>query len=367
MSSNLKKIFLHDYHKENKAKFASFAGYDMPINYELGIIKEHLHVRKYAGVFDVSHMGQILITLNKHNIEALEKYIPLNFGNLKINKSYYSFMVNKNGGIIDDLIISKINFENKEYLFIVYNAGRRKEDEIIFTQILNEYNYLSNNSLLAIQGPLAKDVLNFLNLPTNFDFMESKIIKYFDNLLIVSRSGYTGEDGFEISIRNSVVYEFIQSIMENSQAKLCGLGSRDSLRLEAGLSLYGNELNENITPIEANLAWSIHKDRLEDPILNGREILYSQYMNQSKNIKIAFKSISKSILRSEMKLLDFDNNTIGFITSGGFSPNLNVSIGMGYIDSTYDLNKQIFCLIRGNKEQLKIVKLPFVTHNYKRR
>ena len=367
MSNELKKIFLHDYHQDNKAKFVPFAGYYMPINYESGIIKEHLYVRKYAGVFDVSHMGQVLITLNNHNIKALEKFIPLNFDKLKINKSYYSFMINNKGGIIDDLIISKIIYENIEYLFIVYNASRRKEDEKIFTEILNEYNYLSNNSLIAIQGPKAIDVLKFLNLPSNFDFMESKVIKYFDNLLIVSRSGYTGEDGFEISIRNSIVYEFIKSVMQNLNVKLCGLGSRDSLRLEAGLSLYGNELNESITPLEANLSWALHKERLEDSALNGSEILHSQYIKQTKKNKIAFKSISKSILRSKMKLLDIDDNIIGFVTSGCYSPNLNVSIGMGYIDYIYDTNKKIFCLIRGNKEELEIIKLPFVTHNYKRR
>ena len=369
MSINiLKKVFLHDFHELNHAKFVSFSGYSMPINYKLGIIKEHLHVRNSAGIFDVSHMGQILISPLDCNKKLLEKYIPLNFTNLKINKSYYSFLLNEHGGVIDDLIISKIIYQDNIFFYIVYNAGRKKEDEIIFKDNLIEYKFLKNNSLIAIQGPKANNLLNFIDGLKDMLFMESKVFDFSNELLIISRSGYTGEDGFEISIPNSIVLDFITFLMSKSYSKLCGLGCRDSLRLEAGLSLYGNELNEEITPIEANLSWSIHKERLEDVNLNGHKELFFQYTNFTNKKKIGLLSLSKLILRSNMKLLDNKNNEIGIITSGGFSPTLGSSIGLGYVNSTVtvDENAKIFTLIRGNIEEIKIVKLPFVLHRYKK-
>ena len=365
MPIELHKIYLNDYHQDNLAKFVPFAGYSMPINYDSGIIKEHIHVRNFAGVFDVSHMGQILITASEDNIKSLEKYIPLVLENLETNKSYYSFMLNSKGGVIDDLIISKILYDNRECFFIVYNAGRKKEDEEIFKNILTEYTFLNKNSLIAIQGPESENVLKFLDISSELFFMNSKVVKFQDNLIIINRSGYTGEDGFEISIPNSVVLNFINLLMENTHAKLCGLGSRDSLRLEAGLSLYGNELNEDITPVDANLTWSIHKERLNDENLNGQNILLNQVQTKSHKKKIGIRSISKSILRSGMKLIDIDNKQIGIITSGGFSPTLNISIGIGLLENISNNNK-IYSLIRGNIEELEIVKLPFIKNNYQR-
>ena len=365
MPTELHKIYLNDYHQDNLAKFVPFAGYSMPINYDFGIIKEHIHVRNFAGVFDVSHMGQILITASKNNIKSLEKYIPLVLENLETNKSYYSFMLNSKGGVIDDLIISKILYDNRECFFIVYNAGRKKEDEEIFKNILTEYTFLNKNSLIAIQGPESENVLKFLDIPSELFFMNSKVVKFQDNLIIVNRSGYTGEDGFEISIPNSVILNFINLVMKNTHAKLCGLGSRDSLRLEAGLSLYGNELNENITPVDANLTWSIHKERLNDENLNGQNILLNQVQTKSHKKKIGIRSLSKFILRSGMKLIDIDNKQIGIITSGGFSPTLNISIGIGLLENISNDNK-FYSLIRGNIEELEIVKLPFIKNNYQR-
>jgi aminomethyltransferase len=366
LSIELKKIFLNDYHKDNLAKFVSFAGYSMPINYDLGIIKEHQHVRNAAGIFDVSHMGQILVPVSDYNVISLKQLIPLNFKNLKINKSYYSFILNKKGGIVDDLILSKISYENTEYFYIVYNSGRKNVDEKIFKENLKEYRLLENNSLIAIQGPKAKEILRFLKFTEDFSFMESKVINFLDKFIIINRSGYTGEDGFELSLPNSISLEFIKLIMSNVNFKLCGLGSRDSLRLEAGLSLYGNELNENITPIDASLTWAIHKERLNDEILNGQKTLLTQYKNGSDKRKIGLESTPKLFLRSNMKLIDINKNEIGIITSGGFSPTLNSSIAIAYVNSSILKDTKIYSLIRGNVEELKIVKLPFVLHNYKR-
>ena len=366
LSNVLSKIFLNDFHSVNGAKFVPFAGYSMPINYKKGIINENLQVRNSAGIFDVSHMGQILILVTDLNILALERYIPLKFDNLKNNKSYYSFILNSEGGIIDDIILSKILYQDHEYFFIVYNASRKKEDEKIFKENLSDFYIMKNNSLLAIQGPLSEQIINFLPNIKNLSFMNSHTINYQNHSIIVTRSGYTGEDGFEVSIPNLIVHNFITQLLKNTNVELCGLGSRDSLRLEAGLSLYGNELNETITPIEANLKWAIHKERLNDSSLNGHEILLNQ-INKGINIyKIALQSLSKSILRNNMKLFDAENNEIGHITSGTFSPTIKTSIGIGYIKTKIDIGKSVFVSIRNNIEELKIVKLPFILHNYKK-
>ncbi len=366
MSISLKEVFLNKFHIENKAKFVPFSGYSMPINYDSGIIKEHLHVRKYVGVFDVSHMGQILIFISDANISKLEKFIPLNLKQLNINKSYYSFLLNSNGGIIDDIIISRIVFEEKEFFFIVYNSSRKENDEKIFTNNLSDYSFLNDNSLLAIQGPLAEKILSFIPNLKNLYFMNSMVINYSNEFIIISRSGYTGEDGFEISIPNNIIFDFINKIMENPNAKLCGLGSRDSLRLEAGLSLYGNELNEFITPIEANLTWAINKDRLNDKNLNGNQILLKQIQTGVNKFKIAFKPLSKSILRNKMKIYNYNNTEIGLITSGTYSPNLNHSIGIGYVNKNLEKDEKIYALIRNNLEELNIINLPFISHKYKK-
>ena len=366
LSNELKKIFLNNYHIDNKAKFTSFAGYSMPINYDEGIIKEHLHVRSNAGIFDVSHMGQMLILISESNITNLEKYIPLDLKNLLNNKSYYSFILNSKGGVLDDIILSKIIYQKNSYFFIVYNAGRKEIDEDIFKSILTNYVFLKDNCLLAIQGPLSEMVINFIPEIKSLNFMNSLTLDYLNCSIIVTRSGYTGEDGFEISIPNAIALKFIERIMDNTNVKLCGLGSRDSLRLEAGLCLYGHELNESITPIEANLIWAIHSKRLNDSNLNGNNILLNQINNGTSKHKIGFKSLSKSILRTNMKLIDKKENQIGYISSGAYSPSMKTSIGIGYINNKLMINEKIYTSIRNVIEELEIVELPFILHNYKK-
>ena len=362
----LKNIFLHQFHKDHNAKFIPFADYEMPINYEFGIIKEHKHVRNSVGIFDVSHMGQILITISDSNIHSLEKYIPLNLKKLKINKSYYSFLINENGGIIDDLIISKILSEGNEFFYIVYNSSRKIIDEKIFKNCLSKFIFLDKNSLIAVQGPKSEIVLKFFNIPKDFYFMSSMVITYCDHLIIISRSGYTGEDGFEISIPNEIVLKFINKLMKNKDVMLCGLGARDTLRLESGLSLYGNELNENITPIESGLTSFIHKERLNDQCLNGSKILKNQLEDGTNLKKIGLMTKSKSILRANMKLIDINKNEIGYITSGSFSPILNKSIAIGYFNSKLISDNKFYSLLRGKIEEINLVKLPFILQNYKK-
>ena len=363
----LKKIFLNEFHRENGAKFVPFAGYNMPINYKKGIINEHLHVREKVGIFDVSHMGQILITANDKNISSLETYIPLNIKKIPSNKCHYSFILNKKGGIIDDIMISKININNQENIYIVYNASRKKILNEIFNNICDNYSILDNRCLIAIQGPSAYSVLSsYLDLSKVVNFLDINIIQFENTDLYISRSGYTGEDGFEISILNENAENFINQIFKNENACLCGLGCRDSLRVEAGLSLYGNEINEDITPIQANLSWAIDKKRLKDDNLNGSSILLQQLQETKYSIKIAVKPINKTMLRNNMILHNSEKKEIGYITSGCFSPILKKSIGMGYINDVTNGNDKLYVKVRGDFEEVIIDNIPFVKKNYKK-
>ncbi len=361
-------IPLKNFHEANGAKMVPFAGFNMPINYKAGIINEHKNVRNHSGIFDVSHMGQVLIEINDLHIKNLEKYIPLKLGNLRKNKSNYTFLLNENGGVVDDLIVSLIEINNKSVLYIVYNASRKNEDEQIFFKCAPKAEIIhTKNCLFAIQGPESIEVLNnIIEVPNDMNFLNIALLDYNKIKLIVSRTGYTGEDGFEISIPIEQSEVFLKDILKNKNTMLCGLGSRDSLRLEAGLSLYGHELNEYITPIEAGLSWALDKDRLNDTALNGYKILSDQLHNKPSNKKIGLISVNRSMLRDGMILFDSNKNNIGKITSGCFSPNLNKSIAIGYVNSHFDEKKEIFCEIRNKMELVKKTNLPFVKKNYKK-
>ena len=361
-------IPLKSFHEANGAKMVPFAGFNMPINYKTGIINEHKNVRNHSGIFDVSHMGQVLVEATDLHINNLEKYIPLKLNNLRNNRSNYTFLLNEKGGVVDDLIVSLIDINSKSYLYIVYNASRKNEDEKIFFKCAPNAEILHiKNCLFSIQGPESIEVLNnVIEIPVDMHFLDIDVLKYKNNSAIVSRSGYTGEDGFEVSIPIDQAEVFVKDLLENKNTMLCGLGSRDSLRLEAGLSLYGHELNENITPIEAGLSWALDKDRLNDTALNGNKILSNQLHNKPSNKKIGLISVNRSMLRDGMILFDRNKNNIGKITSGCFSPNLNKSIAIGYLNLNFDEEKEIFCEIRNKMELVKKTNLPFVKKNYKK-
>ena len=368
MSEQLKNIFLNNFYKRFGAKFIPFAGYSMPINFMFGIIKEHLHTRHKCGIFDISHMGQMLILFNKNNLLKLEKIIPHNLQKLSLNTSVYTFILNSNGCIVDDLIISKIKIDSIDYLFLIYNASRKKINEKIIFHIIKDIKILNNNSLIALQGPLSSNIINILFPKANdLSFMQTNTFLYNNNIIMISRSGYTGEDGFELSIPNSNVEKIVKTFSDNDDTMFCGLGSRDSLRLEAGLCLYGNELNEKISPIKANLQWAIPKSTLDKGSFIGCKKILSDIKNGTNQIRIGVKSLTKSILRPKMTLHNNKGDKIGIITSGGFSPSLNISIAMGYLESKHIIaKKEIYCLIRKKLELVKISNLPFVKHNYKR-
>jgi aminomethyltransferase len=259
---SIKKTSLNNLHIKYGAKLVEFAGYQMPIQYKDGIIQEHKYTRSHSGIFDVSHMGQLFISGSDDLTSDLEKIFPADLKKLKTNQSKYSFLMNNKGGIQDDLIITKTS----DGFLIILNAACKYNDyEVIKSKLDNQYklNLDESLSLIALQGPEAKNVLNKV-IPgcDSLKFMNGNNYVYKNEKVYITRSGYTGEDGFEISIKHSDAETFVESLIENG-SKLIGLGARDTLRMEAGLCLYGNDLDNDTSPIEANLKWAIPKSRIE--------------------------------------------------------------------------------------------------------
>ena len=359
----IKKTPLYNLHIQHGAKMVEFAGYQMPIQYKSGIIQEHKFTRENAGIFDVSHMGQLFITGSDQLTNDLEKIFPVNLKNLKINQSKYSFLMNEQGGIYDDLIITKL----KDGYLIILNAACKKQDfEIIKKKLDDKYelNLDESLSLIAIQGPKAKDVLGkVVSNITNLKFMNGGEFEYDNSNIYITRSGYTGEDGFEISLNNKKAEKFVDQLI-NYGAKLIGLGARDTLRLEAGLCLYGNDLNEKTSPIEANLKWAIPKSRV-DSDYPGSNIIKKQIDDGVKTLRVGIKPETRVIARGNTKIFDQNDKEIGKVTSGTFGPSVECSIAMGYVENNYSpTNTKIFLEVRGKKVPANVCDLPFYKKNY---
>ena len=373
---DLKKTNLFDFHEKNGAKFVPFAGYSMPVQYKSGVISEHLHTRSKAGFFDVSHMGQIKIWPKNNEkeklIQALEKLMPCDLYNLKENRQTYSLLTNSSGGVIDDLMIA-----NKvSYFQLVVNASQKKTDyQHLKNNISQDFDIEleENKSLLAIQGPQSENILSDINSNVkNMKFMDSIDISLAGIDCSISRSGYTGEDGFEISVHNKNVLQLVEILFKKSELLPIGLGARDSLRLEAGLCLYGNDLTSDITPIEANLNWVIHKRRREQDSSNIKFLGNTKILNQLEKgpsyLRIGLLPIEKAPMRRESIIyLDEGGETeIGIVTSGGYSPTLNKPISMGRIKSEYlEGLEKVFVKIRDKILPATITKLPFIKTKYK--
>ena len=358
-----KKTPLYKLHIQHGAKMVEFAGYQMPIQYKSGIIQEHKFTRENAGIFDVSHMGQLFINGSGHLTDDLEKIFPVNLKNLKTNQSKYSFLMNDKGGIYDDLIITKL----KDGYLIILNAACKKQDlEIIKKKLNGKYdlNLDESLSLIALQGPKAKDVLGkVVSNITNLKFMNGGEFEYDNSNIYITRSGYTGEDGFEISLDNKKAEKFVDQLI-NHGAKLIGLGARDTLRLEAGLCLYGNDLDEKTSPIEANLKWAIPKSRVGSDY-PGSDIIKKQIDNGVKTLRVGIKPETRVIARVNTKIFDQNDKEIGKVTSGTFGPSVECSIAMGYVENNYSpTNTKIFLEVRGKKVPANVCDLPFYKKNY---
>ena len=358
---NLKTV-LFDFHLTNGGKMVPFAGYQMPVQYPDGIVKEHQHVRASAGIFDVSHMGQFSIYGDEKDYLPLEQIVPIDLKALNLHQSKYSVLMNKDGGIDDDLIVTKVN----DGLSIVLNAACKHNDikrihEVIDPKKTKLHDELS---LIAFQGPKAVDFLEKI-VPgvKDLTFMKGNILKYNGNNVFVNRSGYTGEDGFEISISNSAAQNFCEELLKNDGVKLIGLGARDSLRLEAGLCLYGHDLDSSITPIEASLSWALAKKNKEEGNFLGASKVKEQITNGASKKRVGIKP-EKIIAREGSKIFK-NGNEIGIITSGGFGPSVNSPIAMGYVAKEFSNEGEDLELeVRGKRHAAKVFKLPFYKKSY---
>lgn len=362
-----KQTFLRDKHIALGAKMVDFAGWYMPVQYT-SIIEEHNTVRNAVGVFDVSHMGEVFVE-GRDALKFLAKLVPQDLTTLANGKAIYCQLLNNTGGVIDDLIVYKLVDEK---YFIVHNASRIDEDvnwmsvnkKGFDVEIRNESH---NYSMLAIQGPKACELVHSLGvkeLPPFFAIKEDFIL---GKKAFVSRTGYTGEDGVEIVVKNEDVEELWDKVLEVGKEfgiKPIGLGARDTLRLEAALHLYGNDLDEETTPIEAGLAWSVAKNKVED--YNGKSVILEQLENGGKKKLVALKMLDRGIARHGYDVYDGEEK-IGVITSGGVSPTRGDNIALAYIknDKKYTLDTVLGIMIRDKVLKAQIIKKPFVTKRNK--
>jgi len=360
------KTALYNYHKSLGAKFVPLAGYEMPVQYSSGIVEEHKITRTNAGLFDVSHMGQLLIEGNENLSDELEKIIPVDLKKIKLNQSKYSFLTNEKGGIYDDLIITKVD----NGFSIILNAACKDNDfKIIKNSLGNKFklSLYKNLSLIALQGPKSSEILEkIISGVSSLKFMNGNKFSYNDKEIYITRSGYTGEDGFEISIPNELVEDFVKKVVSKG-AKPIGLGARDTLRLEAGLCLYGHDINETTSPIEANLKWAISKRRREEGGFVGYNKIKLDMNGSLTRLRVGVKPEGKIIAREGVKIFSEDNKQIGSITSGTFGPSVNGPIAMGYVKINFSkLGTKVLLEVRGKKHKAIISELPFYKKNYVR-
>lgn len=358
-----KETYLHGKHVALNAKMVDFAGWHMPVQYT-SIIEEHKTVRENVGLFDVSHMGEVFVS-GKDSLEFLNKIVPQDISKLTYEKAVYCQLTNTQGGLVDDLIIYKLGL--LEYL-IICNAARIDED--LNWMVRNKKgldvkidNQSHNYSLLAIQGPKAAELLQTMGLNTNQNSFTIKPAKVAGIKLLASRTGYTGEDGFELLVENEYSEELFDKILEYGKPfgiKPIGLGARDTLRLEAALHLYGNDLDEMTTPIEAGLSWSVPKDKTAD--YNGKEVIMEQIQNGVKKKLIGLQMLDKNIARHGYDVY-YKGDKIGTITSGGVSPILNTNIALAYVKNIEDIctDSVVQVMIREKLHDAKVVKRPFIT------
>lgn len=366
LEQNLKTTPLYKIHNNNAAKLVSFAGYYLPIQYANGIIAEHNHTRKAASVFDVSHMGQIKISGPMIH-DALEKILPISFSRIAPGQIKYTQFLNKEGKIIDDLMIHR-SFEDNQ-IWLVVNADCTEKDlDHLYSNLNRSYKIelIDDRALIAIQGPKSSNILKeFFNEIDNMPFMTGDWFTYDNEQFFVSRCGYTGEDGYEVSIKDRYAEEFISKLLKFEDVKLAGLGARNSLRMEAGLCLYGNDISILTSPVEAGLTWSIPKERIENGGFIGHENIKKDLIDGVKKKLVGIKPLGKLPAREGTQILSKNGKIIGEITSGGYSPSLQAPIAMGYINAEIlQKNCEILLSVRGNSLPAEIVSLPFVEHKY---
>jgi aminomethyltransferase len=365
---------LHALHVELGARMSPFAGYDMPIQYRSGVLAEHLHTRKAAGLFDVSHMGQALIQGGDHATVAsfLESLCPADLLDLRPGRQRYTQLLNQNGGIVDDLMVTRPPGAEGA-LRLVVNASRKDVDFALIRQGLPlgvRLTLLPELALIALQGPLAASTLASLapgEAVATMAFMSAQAAQIAGFETFVSRSCYTGEDGYEISIASAEAESFARRLLSQSDVAPIGLGARDSLRLEAGLCLYGHELDETIDPIEAALSWSIQKRRRVEGGFPGAERIQRALAIGPGRRRVGVLPDGRAPAREGAEIVSSDGAQIGVVTSGGFGPSVNGPIAMGYVARAHAaVGTPINLMVRGKPLSARVVTLPFHPHAYYR-
>lgn len=373
-SSALARTPLFELHLAHEARLVPFAGYEMPVQYSTGILKEHLFTRTHAGLFDVSHMGQIIVDAPGADLDsaalALESLIPADILGLAPGRQRYGLLTNVKGGIEDDLMIQNLG---DRYLLVV-NAATKDADEAHLRNRLPSSVSVTRleNALVALQGPAAETALSkFWRDCASMRFMDVREADLMGAPCVISRSGYTGEDGFEISMPNHIVADFAKALVARDDVALIGLGARDSLRLEAGLCLYGSDIDAKTTPIEAALAWAIPKARRTNGDRSagfpGSNVILHQLENGPDRCRIGFRPVGKAPVRGGVQLFadETAREPIGNVTSGGFGPSVEGPIAMGYIQNALAKpGLRIYAEVRGKRLPVDTAQLPFVPHNY---
>ena len=368
--ASLLKTPLHALHLELGAKMVPFAGYEMPVNYPGGIIAEHKHCRESAALFDVSHMGQLRL-VGDDAANALESLVPVDVVDLAVGKQRYAFFTNASGGILDDLMITRREGD----LFVVVNAACKDADtRHLVTHIGHRCTVqpLPDRALLALQGPKAVDALRKLNPEVaKLTFMTGMSAHIAGADCFVTRSGYTGEDGFEISVPADHAVALARALLALPEVKPAGLGARDTLRLEAGLCLYGHDINETTTPVEAGLTWAIQKVRRPGGAraggYPGASVIEAQLASGASIKRAGLLGLERVPVREGAVIVDAKGHKLGHVTSGTLSPTVNQPIAMAYLAANHALaHHEVYAEVRGKRQPMRVCPMPFTPHRYHR-
>jgi aminomethyltransferase len=371
------KTPLHALHLELGARMTPFAGYDMPVQYPLGIMQEHLHTRAHAGLFDVSHMGQVILRPKSGDLAdaalALERLVPVDVLGLAEGRQRYALFTSPDGGILDDLMVTN----RGDHLFVVVNAACKDADEAHMRAHLSdvcEIERLDGRALMALQGPAAGAVLASLAPESaKMRFMDVRDLTLAGAECIVSRSGYSGEDGFEISVPNEDAVTLAKALIAHEAVEPIGLGARDSLRLEAGLCLYGSDLDPTTSPVEASLVWAMQKTRrtggAREGGFPGAARILGELINGTSRRRVGLLPDGRAPIRGGTELFagEDDASPIGTVTSGAFGPSLGRPMAMGFVPSDLAATgTRLYAEVRGKRLPLRVADMPFVKPNYRR-
>ncbi len=364
-SSDLEQTPLTDLHRELGARLVPFAGYEMPVQFKPGIIAEHTHTREKAGLFDVSHMGVIDIAGGADIEAAIERLLPVDLEKLPPGSIRYSYLLNAEGGIIDDLMIART--PDGDGFGIVANASNKHRVLADLNAVLPNPAVLRNDvALIALQGPKAVEIFCGLSdMDPQQPFMSLRHGAVAGIPIRIARSGYTGEDGVELTVPADAAVDLAQRLLDHPDVEPVGLGARDTLRLECGLCLHGNDIDESTTPVEASLTWAISKRRRQDGGFTGASVIQTQLQSRPPRKRVGLAIEGKAPVRGGAILSDSSGAQTGSVTSGGFSPTLGKPIAMGYVKTTHAvLGERISAEVRGRQIDCHVAALPFVPQRY---